>query len=158
MLAEAEASRLRADLKAAEENAAASAAAELAAGVERDVLALKLQDAGISAEEDHGGSNVVRGYLSTIQSLRNEQSRLKNQLRAAREGRADPYAEDPAASYDLDDEPAFDDEPEELEAIDDEEELEEDAEGDDLQAELDDVERTLQAKDCLLYTSPSPRD
>ena len=60
MLAEAEASRLRAQ-KAAEENAAASAAAELAAGVERDVLALKLQDAGISAEEDHGSSNVVRG-------------------------------------------------------------------------------------------------
>ena len=43
MIAEAEASRLRADLKAAEEAAAASAAAELAAGVERDRLALKLQ-------------------------------------------------------------------------------------------------------------------
>jgi kinesin family protein 4/21/27 len=155
MLAEAEASRLRADLKSAEENAAASAAAELAAGVERDVLALKLQDAGVSAEEDHGGSNVIRGYLSTIQSLRNEQSRLKNQLRAAREGRADPYAEDPAASYDLDDEPAFDDEPEELEAIDDEEELEEDAEGDDLQAELDDVERTLQAKEARMRAMSS---
>ena len=155
MIAEAEASRLRADLKSAEENAAASAAAELAAGVERDVLALKLQDAGVSAEEDHGGSNVIRGYLSTIQSLRNEQSRLKNQLRAAREGRADPYAEDPAASYDLDDEPAFDDEPEELEAIDDEEELEEDAEGDDLQAELDDVERTLQAKEARMRAMSS---
>lgn len=156
MLAEAEASRLRADLKAAEENAAASAAAELAAGVERDVLALKLQDAGISAEEDHGGSNVVHGYLSTIQSLRNEQSRLKNQLRAAREGRADPYAEDPAASYDLDDEPAFEpEEPEDLDAIDDEEELEEDAEGDDLQAELADVERTLQAKEARMRAMSS---
>ena len=156
MLAEAEASRLRADLKAAEENAAASAAAELAAGVERDVLALKLQDAGISAEEDHGGSNVVRGYLSTIQSLRNEQIRLKNQLRAAREGRADPYAEDPAASYDLDDEPAFEpEEPEDLDAVDDEEELEEDAEGDDLQAELADVERTLQAKEARMRAMSS---
>ena len=156
MLAEAEASRLRADLKAAEENAAASAAAELAAGVERDVLALKLQDAGISAEEDHGGSNVVHGYLSTIQSLRNEQSRLKNQLRAAREGRADPYAEDPAASYNLDDEPAFEpEEPEDLDAIDDEEELEEDAEGDDLQAELADVERTLQAKEARMRAMSS---
>ena len=156
MLAEAEASRLRADLKAAEENAAASAAAELAAGVERDVLALKLQDAGISAEEDHGGSNVVRGYLSTIQSLRNEQIRLKNQLRAAREGRADPYAEDPAASYDLDDEPAFEpEEPEDLDAVDDEEELEEDAEGDDLQAVLADVERTLQAKEARMRAMSS---
>ena len=156
MLAEAEASRLRADLKAAEENAAASAAAELAAGVERDVLALKLQDAGISAEEDHGGSNVVRGYLSTIQSLRNEQIRLKNQLRAAREGRTDPYAEDPAASYDLDDEPAFEpEEPEDLDAVDDEEELEEDAEGDDLQAELADVERTLQAKEARMRAMSS---
>ena len=61
MLAEAEASRLRADLKAAEENPP-TAAAELRRRVERDVLALKLQDVGISAEEDHGGSNVVRGY------------------------------------------------------------------------------------------------
>lgn len=152
MLAEAEASRLRADLKSAEENAAASAAAELAAGVERDVLALRLQDAGVSAEEDQRGSNVIHGYLSVIQCLRNEQSRLKNQLRAVREGRADPYAEDPAASYDLDDEAAFsfDDEPEAFEAIDDEEALEEDAEGDDLQAELADVERALHAKEARM--------
>ena len=155
MLAEAEASRLRADLKSAEENAAASAAAELAAGVERDVLALRLQDAGVSPTENKtpGNSDVIRGYLSVIQCLRSEQSRLKNQLAAAREGRADPYAEDPAASYNLNDEAAlsFDDEPEALEVIDDEEPLEEDAEGDDLQAELAEVERALQAKEARVH-------
>ena len=81
----------------------------------------------------------------------------KNQLRAVREGRADPYAEDPAASYDLDDEAAFsfDDEPEAFEAIDDEEALEEDAEGDDLQAELADVERALHAKEARMRAMSS---
>ena len=43
---------------------------------------------------------MIRGYLSTIQALRNEQSRLKQQLAASQEGRPDPWAEDPAAPYD----------------------------------------------------------
>lgn len=156
MIAEAEASRLRADLKAAEEAAAASAAAELAAGVERDRLALKLQDAGLSAEDDEGGSNVIRSYLSTIQVLRNEQSRLKQQLAAFHEGREDPWGEDPAASYDLDGELFEEDEPEEME--DEEEpalELEEDMEGDEIQAELATVERTLQAKEARMRAMSS---
>ena len=156
MIAEAEASRLRADLKAAEEAAAASAAAELAAGVERDRLALKLQDAGLSAEDDEGGSNVIRSYLSTIQVLRNEQSRLKQQLAAFHEGREDPWGEDPAASYDLDGELFEEDEPEGME--DEEEpalELEEDMEGDEIQAELATVERTLQAKEARMRAMSS---
>jgi hypothetical protein len=55
MMAEAEVARLRADLTASEEAAAAAAAAELAASVERDRLALKLEDAGISPEDDEVG-------------------------------------------------------------------------------------------------------
>jgi hypothetical protein len=61
---------------------------------------------------------VIRGYLSTIQALRSEQSRLKHQLSAARDGRSDPYAEDPAVSYDLDDadmaDADFEEEPEDI--------------------------------------------
>jgi kinesin family protein 4/21/27 len=154
MIAEAEASRLRADLRSAEENAAAAAAAELDARVERDVFALKLRDAGVSVDDDHVGSNVIRSYLSTIQASRDEQTRLKNQLEAVRTGRADPYAEDPAATYAYDPEDENDDallfgeEPVEIVDTDEEEVLEEDAEGDDLQAELASVERALRAKEA----------
>ena len=123
--------------------------------MERDRLALKLQDAGLSAEDDEGGSNVIRSYLSTIQVLRNEQSRLKQQLAAFHEGREDPWGEDPAASYDLDGS-SCEDEPEGME--DEEEpalELEEDMEGDEIQAELATVERTLQAKEARMRAMSS---
>ena len=156
MIAEAEASRLRADLKSAEENVNAAAERELSASVQRDVLAMKLQDAGVSVDSDDGGTNVVRSYLSTIQALRNEQSRLKNQLKAIQDGRVDPYAEDPAASYDPEDELEETlDEPQELVDIDEEEPLEEDAEGDDLHLELASVERTLHAKEARMRAMAS---
>ena len=160
MMAEAEAARLRADLAAAEEAAKASAAAEVAACVERDRLAVKLEDAGLSTKDDEGGTSVIRAYLSTIQALRCEQSRLKHQLSAARSGQSDPYAEDPAASYDLDDEETADaDFGEDPEDIDDEDEpaidFEEDLENDELQAELASVERSLQAKEARMRAMSS---
>jgi hypothetical protein len=55
LVAEAATSGLRADLAAAEEATATGAAAELAACVERDRLALKLEDAGLTAEDDEVG-------------------------------------------------------------------------------------------------------
>ena len=160
MIAEAEASRLRADLRAAEEAARRSAETELAATVQRDALALKLEDAGVTLDEDESseGSSrggVIRGYLSTIQALRNEQSRLKQQLAASQEGRPDPWAEDPAASYDDSDDAdagaPFEDE--DALAEDEDEpahDLDEDAAGDELRAELASVERALRAKEAAM--------
>jgi kinesin family protein 4/21/27 len=156
MIAEAEAARLRADLVAAEETAAAAQAAELAATVERDRLALKIEDSGMDPEQDEGGSNVIRSYLSTIALLRSEQSRMRHQIKAFQEGRTDPYGEDPAANYDLDDN-ALEFE-EDHEAIDDEEEpleIDEDLENDELHAELATVERTLQAKEARMRAMSS---
>ena len=160
LIAEAEASRLRADLRAAEEAARRSAETELAATVQRDALALKLEDAGVTLDEDESseGSSrggVIRGYLSTIQALRNEQSRLKQQLAASQEGRPDPWAEDPAASYDDSDDAdagaPFEDE--DALAEDEDEpalDLDEDAAGDELRAELASVERALRAKEAAM--------
>ena len=160
MIAEAEASRLRADLRAAEEAARRSAETELAATVQRDALALKIEDAGVTLDEDESseGSSrggVIRGYLSTIQALRNEQSRLKQQLAASQEGRPDPWAEDPAASYDDSDDAdagaPFEDE--DALAEDEDEpalDLDEDAAGDELRAELASVERALRAKEAAM--------
>ena len=156
MLAEAEVSRLRADLSAAEQNVSAASAAELAACASRDLLALRLQESGIVSVEsadDGGGECVIRSYLGTIQALRNESARLKNQLKASQDGRADPFAEDPAASYDVEeDETEIDDEETHLGGdIDEEEEvLEEDNEGNDLHLELASVERTLLAKETRM--------
>ena len=164
MMAEAEAARLRADLAASEEAAAAAAAAELAAYVERDRLALKLEDAGLLLAGDEGGTSVIRGYLATVQALRSEQHRLRYELAAARGGRLDPYAEDPSASYDLDDsdrDTAYDDEdPDDINGDDDEVEehaldFDDDMAGDELQAELASVERSLQAKEALMRTMSS---
>ena len=159
LCAEAEAARLRADVVAAEEAAAASQANELAATVERDRLRLKLEDAGSNAEDD-GGTNVIRGYLSTIQALRSEQQRLKHQLAAAYEGRSDPYGEDPAASYDIDDDAAADPYDDDDDADIDEEEDDivddaEDAANDELQAELAGVERDLRAKEARMRAMSS---
>jgi hypothetical protein len=164
MVAEAEAARLRADLSASEEAVAAVAAAELAAYVERDRLALKLEDAGLSPVGDEGGTSVIRGYLATVQALRLEQHRLKHQLAAALGGRLDPYAEDPAASYDLDDgdvDAAYDDgDPEDIDGDDDEVEehaldFDDDMADDELQAELASVERSLQAKEARMRAMSS---
>ena len=156
MIAEAEAARLRADLVAAEETAAAAQAAELAATVERDRLALKIEDSGMNPEQDEGGSNVIRSYLSTIALLRSEQSRLRHQLKAFQEGRADPYGEDPAANYDLDDNALdFEEEHEDLEDEEEPLEIDEDLENDELHAELATVERTLQAKEARMRVMSS---
>ena len=156
MIAEAEAARLRADLVAAEETAAAAQAAELAATVERDRLALKIEDSGMNPEQDEGGSNVIRSYLSTIALLRSEQSRLRHQLKAFQEGRADPYGEDPAANYDLDDNALdFEEEHEDLEDEEEPLEIDDDLENDELHAELATVERTLQAKEARMRAMSS---
>jgi hypothetical protein len=99
-----------------------------------------------------------------VQALRSEQHRLRYELAAARGGRLDPYAEDPSASYDLDDsdrDTAYDDEdPDDINGDDDEVEehaldFDDDMAGDELQAELASVERSLQAKEALMRTMSS---
>ena len=105
----------------------------------------------MNPEQDEGGSNVIRSYLSTIALLRSEQSRLRHQLKAFQEGRADPYGEDPAANYDLDDNALdFEEEHEDLEDEEEPLEIDEDLENDELHAELATVERTLQAKEARM--------
>ena len=80
-----------------------------------------------------------------------EQSRLRHQLKAFQEGRADPYGEDPAANYDLDDNALdFEEEHEDLEDEEEPLEIDEDLENDELHAELATVERTLQAKEARM--------
>ena len=110
----------------------------------------------MNPEQDEGGSNVIRSYLSTIALLRSEQSRLRHQLKAFQEGRADPYGEDPAANYDLDDNALdFEEEHEDLEDEEEPLEIDEDLENDELHAELATVERTLQAKEARMRAMSS---